>query len=163
MPLRDHLSEPAAKSPLPVGELSRYAWANAMVIQLNQELLPANFWAIPKVHIGSQVEVDVATLRLREEQPTTGNGTATAVWSPHQAALAVEIAFADQDTVEVQIRDHDYRRLVAAIELVSPGNKDRPGHRRDFAVKCAAYLQQQVALYHCRCNYRATGKTCTGN
>jgi hypothetical protein len=36
--------------------------------------------------------------------------------------------------------------LVAAIELVSPGNKDRADTRRAFAVKCAAYLQRGVGL-----------------
>ena len=36
--------------------------------------------------------------------------------------------------------------LVAVIELVSPGHKDRPEHRRAFAVKCAAYLQRAVGL-----------------
>ncbi|HEV3340590.1 MAG TPA: DUF4058 family protein [Pirellulales bacterium] len=37
-------------------------------------------------------------------------------------------------------------RLVAAIELVSPANKDRPSHRRMFAVKCASYLQSGVSV-----------------
>ena len=37
-------------------------------------------------------------------------------------------------------------RLVAAIELISPGNKDRAEERRAFAAKCAAYLQQGVSL-----------------
>lgn len=36
--------------------------------------------------------------------------------------------------------------LVAAIELVSPRNKDRPEARRAFAVKCASYLHQGVSL-----------------
>jgi len=36
--------------------------------------------------------------------------------------------------------------LVAAVELVSPGNKDRPDTRRAFAAKCAAYLQQGIGL-----------------
>jgi hypothetical protein len=36
--------------------------------------------------------------------------------------------------------------LVAAIELVSPGNKDRPDHRRAFAAKCASYLYQGISL-----------------
>jgi hypothetical protein len=36
--------------------------------------------------------------------------------------------------------------LVAAIELISPGNKDRPETRRAFAAKCASYLQQGVGL-----------------
>jgi hypothetical protein len=36
--------------------------------------------------------------------------------------------------------------LVAAIELVSPANKDRPAARRAFAIKCASYLLQGVGL-----------------
>jgi hypothetical protein len=36
--------------------------------------------------------------------------------------------------------------LAAAIELVSPGNKDRPETRRAFAAKCASYLHQGVSL-----------------
>src|SRR2546421_10011379 len=36
--------------------------------------------------------------------------------------------------------------LVAVIELVSPGNKDRPAERRAFTAKCASYLAQGVSL-----------------
>jgi hypothetical protein len=36
--------------------------------------------------------------------------------------------------------------LVGAIELVSPGNKDRPEARRAFAAKCAGYLQLGIGL-----------------
>ena len=35
---------------------------------------------------------------------------------------------------------------MAAIELVSPGNKDRDGHRQAFAIKCASYLCQGISL-----------------
>jgi hypothetical protein len=35
---------------------------------------------------------------------------------------------------------------VAAIELVSPRNKDRPEARQAFAIKCASYLHQGVSL-----------------
>jgi len=35
---------------------------------------------------------------------------------------------------------------VAAVELVSPGNKDRPDTRRAFAAKCASYLQMGIGL-----------------
>ena len=35
---------------------------------------------------------------------------------------------------------------MAAIELVSPGNKDRPEKRRLFAAKCATYLSRGVGL-----------------
>jgi len=36
--------------------------------------------------------------------------------------------------------------LVAAVELVSPGNKDRAEYRRAFVQKCATYLRQGVGL-----------------
>ena len=36
--------------------------------------------------------------------------------------------------------------LVAAIELVSPGNKDRPEARLAFAAKCVSYLTRGVGL-----------------
>jgi hypothetical protein len=38
------------------------------------------------------------------------------------------------------------RTLVAAIELVSPGNKDRGAKRRLFAAKCATYLSRGIGL-----------------
>jgi hypothetical protein len=38
------------------------------------------------------------------------------------------------------------RRLVAAIELISPANKDRPESRRVFVGKAAALLQRNVCV-----------------
>jgi hypothetical protein len=38
------------------------------------------------------------------------------------------------------------RRLVGAIELVSPGNKDRTEERQAFIAKCASYLHQGVSV-----------------
>jgi hypothetical protein len=38
------------------------------------------------------------------------------------------------------------RTLVAAIELISPGNKDRLDKRQAFAAKCASYLHQGIAV-----------------
>ncbi len=36
--------------------------------------------------------------------------------------------------------------MVAALELVSPANKDRESHRRAFTTKCAGYLAQGIAV-----------------
>jgi hypothetical protein len=53
----------------------------------------------------------------------------------------------DQDEYEVRVFDTKrHRRLVAAVELVSPANKDRPENRRAFVAKCATLLQQQVSI-----------------
>ena len=37
-------------------------------------------------------------------------------------------------------------RLVAAVEIVSPANEDRPEHRSAFVAKCAALLQERVSV-----------------
>ena len=35
---------------------------------------------------------------------------------------------------------------MAAVEIVSPGNKDRPEHRAAFIAKCAGLLQERVSV-----------------
>jgi hypothetical protein len=48
---------------------------------------------------------------------------------------------------EVCVHDNERgRRLVAAVEIVSPANKDRPEHRRAFVAKCVALLEQLVSV-----------------
>jgi len=143
MPLRDHFRPPLRDDRPWEGFHS--AWANAIVGWLNRNVLPEHYWAIAQVHVGARVEIDAATFRLREESAAPGNGVATAVWEPPQAKLAAAVDFGDTDTFEVQVRD-DTRRLVAAVELVSPANKDRATHRRDFAIKCASYLRQHISV-----------------
>lgn len=144
MPLLDHF-QPPLRDDRP-WEGFHSAWANAIVGWLNRNVLPERYWAIPQVHVGARVEIDAATFRLDEESAVPGNGIATAVWAPPQAKLAVAVDFGDADTFEVQIREGDRRRLVAAVELVSPANKDRASHRRDFAIKCASYLRQRISV-----------------
>ena len=53
----------------------------------------------------------------------------------------------DVATYEVRVYDsRSGRRLVAALEIVSPSNKDRPEHRRAFVANCAALLQERVCV-----------------
>lgn len=59
----------------------------------------------------------------------------------------VEIDVATIRGYEVQVMQQlGGPRLRAAVELVSPANKDRASHRRAFVVKCAAYLQRGVSV-----------------
>ncbi len=60
---------------------------------------------------------------------------------------SVETDLADMDDYSVRVYDtRSGRRLVAAVELVSPSNKDRPEHRRAFVAKCSALLQEHVCV-----------------
>ena len=60
--------------------------------------------------------------------------------------------------VEYAVRVFDAKRgrqLVAAIEIVSPANKDRAEHRNAFVGKCAALLQKGGRRQHRRSRDRA--------
>ena len=64
----------------------------------------------------------------------------------HRCAF-VETDLPDTDEYEVRVYDtRRGRRLVAAIEIVSPANKARPEHRRAFVAKCSALLQKRVSV-----------------
>jgi hypothetical protein len=115
--------------------------------------LPRRYVAHPRVHLGTLAEIDVSAYEKDGEggeaiPAATGNGgVATAVWSPPRPTLSVATDLPAQDEYEVRIYDVDRgQRLVAAVELVSPANKDRPEHRRAFLAKCAALLQSQVSI-----------------
>jgi hypothetical protein len=123
-----------------------------VIVQHLRHKLPVGFVAGPRVHSGSQVEIDVAAFEKDDHTSAGGingsnGGVATAVWAPESATLAIETDLPDYDEYEVRIYDAKRgRRLVAAIELVSPANKDRPEHRNAFVGKCAALLQKGIAV-----------------
>jgi hypothetical protein len=144
MPLLDHFRPPLSQRRHRESFLA--AWAEAVARNLNQSLLPERFVAEARVKLGGQAEIEVATFAEDGAAPPSGPG-AVAVWAPSQPAAAVPLAFQDPDIFEVQVLSEEGGpRLVAAIELVSPANKDRPANRRMFAVKCASCLQGGVSV-----------------
>ncbi len=151
MPLRDHFHEPLEAEM--DWESFHSAWANTMVRHLNEKLLPARYRSQPELHLGTHVEIDVATFERPTPgpAPSDGNGAgsnvATAVWAPAKATQSLVVTFPAEDVFEIRVVDRRRgMRLVAAVELVSPGNKDRPDSRHTFAVKCASYLAERVAV-----------------
>jgi hypothetical protein len=145
MPLLDHFHPPLSSNRHWQGFHS--AWANALTRQLNRGLLPPRYFAEPNVQIGTTVEIDVAAFEEAGSAQATSAGVATAVWAPPRPPLTAPLDVAVLDVVEVQIfQDEEGPRLVAAIELVSPANKDRPSHREAFAIKCVGYLHQRIGV-----------------
>jgi hypothetical protein len=52
-----------------------------------------------------------------------------------------------QDVYEVLVfNDQRRSHVVAAVEIVSPANKDRPVHRRAFVAKCVSSLRERVSV-----------------
>ena len=123
-----------------------------IVVDLGRKL-PPQYVAGPRVHLGAMAEIDVATYEWDEDEnpswsgASPDGGVAMAVWEPPRATLTIPADLPAQDEYEVRVYDAARgRRLVAAIEIVSPANKDRPDHRRAFVAKCAALLREQVSV-----------------
>jgi len=120
-----------------------------MALALNAKL-PARYIASPRIHLGAAFEIDVAALRHHRNdsagEPEAEGGVVTAVWAPPQPTLTLKTSLPEQDEYEVLVHESSTRRLVAAVEIVSPSNKDRPENRHAFAAKCATLLRQGVAV-----------------
>jgi hypothetical protein len=125
-----------------------------MVRHLNGSLLPPNFRAFPQIHLGPLVEADGATLErlvvrdasIPDDAGLANRGTAAA-WSPPEAVQTLDVEVPGQDVFELRVCElRPSLRLAAVVELVSPGNKDRPEERQSMAAKCASYLQEQVGV-----------------
>jgi hypothetical protein len=144
MPLLDHF-HPPLHGPRH-WEGFHHSWCTFIAQQLNQGILPPDYYAEAEISLGPELEIDVATL---EHSGAGGNGKtrATAVWSPPRPKLAAKVDFARLDSYEIRVyQDLGGAELRGAIELISPANKDRAGSRRTFAAKCAGYLKHGIGV-----------------
>jgi hypothetical protein len=151
MPLRDHFRPPL--------EL-KHSWDEVhggwpmTIVQRLFPVLPEGYVAAPGVHLGAAFEIDVSA--YDEDAPaelpgapdeSDEGGVAVATRTTPAPTLTVETDLPERDEYEVRIYDEQHgRTLVAAIEIVSPSNKDRPDSRKAFAAKCAALLQKGVCV-----------------
>ena len=87
MPLLDHFHPPLHGPRRWEG--FHHAWATFIAQQLNQETLPAGYFAESEISVGPELEVDVAA--LESKTPAGGAGhSATAVWSPPRPRIACQ-------------------------------------------------------------------------
>jgi hypothetical protein len=147
MPLLDHFHPPLSQRRH--WESFHSAWATKIADVLNEKWMPEGYIAEENTHAGASTEIDVATFEEpRVDSGSRGGATATLparVWSPPAPDLSLPTVFPKDFEVEVYNMEGGYR-LVAAIELVSPGNKDRPETRQAFVAKCTSLLQRGVWL-----------------
>lgn len=143
MPLLDHFRPPLSQERH--WESFHTTWAGSIADALNQQL-PEGYFAEEQLYPSARVEIDVATFEQAGSAPSGGVALAERkTWSP--AAPTWTIPGVLIEGVELLVfQNEGGPRLVGAIELVSPANKDRPETRRAFAVKCASYLHQGVGL-----------------
>jgi hypothetical protein len=151
MPLRDHFRPPVSK---------RSSWEGfhglwpGIIVQELEPRLPDGLVAEPRVHLGNYYEIDGSTFEQDEASVATfgtaqksSTGVATATQAPPAPTLTFDVDFPEQYAYEVLVFDLEReRRLVAAVEIVSPANKDRPESRQLFVAKCFNLLRQDVCV-----------------
>jgi hypothetical protein len=95
------------------------------------ERLPAELLAEEHTHAAPNLEIDIVSYEEGGGQPGVPS-TMPAVFP---------------DSFEIRVfSTSGGLTLVGAIELISPGNKDRQEERQAFAAKCASYLSRGVSL-----------------
>jgi hypothetical protein len=145
MPLLDHFHAPLF--PVHHWESFHSNWATRIADALS-ERLPKEYIAEEHTHAGPNLEIDVATLE-RDAGVGKTNGAATAVasvvYTPPAPAMTLPSVIPDSFEVRV-FSTAEGLTLVAAIELVSPSNKDRATERLAFASKVASYLYCGVSV-----------------
>jgi hypothetical protein len=144
MPLLDHF-HPPLHGPRH-WEGFHHFWA-AMIAQQLNEVLPADYFAESEISLGPELEIDVAAMEEPTASAVATRERVTKVWIPPRPRFSVKADYSRLDTIEVRVsQDLGGAELRAAIELVSPGNKDRPGSRQTFAAKCAGYLKHGISV-----------------
>jgi hypothetical protein len=147
MPLMDHFHPPLY--PHHHSESFHSNWATRIADGI-AAVLPPEFQVEEHTHAGVGFEIDVAAFQDRSVQANGSNGAMLAtVAAPAYAPPAPDhtMPAVFPDTFEVRVFSTAAGlTLVGVVELISPGNKDRPAERLAFATKCASYLAQGVSL-----------------
>jgi hypothetical protein len=119
-----------------------YLWIAAISNRLNAGMMPPEFFAMAEQKT-SGVEPDVVTLSVGDVDPSSLNG-GVALAPPKASVVerANNIHYA-RKTDRIAIH-HDTGKIVAVVELVSPGNKDTRHALRSFSRKTAAFIRNGV-------------------
>ena len=127
-------------------------WIGAIRNALNEGLLPSGYYALAEQHAGRYI-TDVLTLHAEPEEPeplpplppVTG-GIAVAEAPPRVRRKHVVDTEPAALRRSLAIRHVSGHRLIALLEIVSPGNKDRREHVEELVTKAASALHRGVHL-----------------
>jgi len=131
------------------------AWVAEIQRSLNAGVLPDGYYALAE-QVASNFVPDVLTLREPADSKghessdfdQSGGGTAIAT-APPKTAMTATIAEAPALTApqrRITIRHTTGDRIIALLEIVSPGNKDKRGAVEQFIDKAAIALGEGLHL-----------------
>ncbi len=129
-----------------------HRWISALSDALNGGKLPAEYYALPE-QVAARFGPDVLTLQgpACEERPSADGGglaTATLLQSRPQARFTAEtdVEFYRRKKSSIVVRHVSGDRIVAMLEIVSPGNKSTRHAFRAFVDKACELLEHRIHL-----------------
>jgi hypothetical protein len=128
-------------------------WITELARSLNRGLLPADYYALPE-QFAAGFGPDVQTLQGEQDgqsnqaaDPGPGVSGGGLLIAPKLPPVAeTDMAFYRRKQKDLVVRHVSGDRIVAMIEIVSPGNKAARHPLRAFVQKAAALLDQGVHL-----------------
>jgi Protein of unknown function (DUF4058) len=124
------------------------SWTVALRNALNTGILPSGYFALVEQHIQGPIP-DVLTLELSpplDETDDNRGGLAVTTAPPRMRLIRrsdAEIYAGKANRITVR---HRHGKVVAVVEIVSPGNKGSRAEFRSFVEKSADLIQQGVHL-----------------
>jgi hypothetical protein len=129
-------------------------WITEIARALNRGLLPASYYALPEQHAAG-FGPDVLTLQGEEgadgavealAPSETSSGGVLLAPPKLQPTAETDMAFYRRKQKTVTVRHVSGDRVVAMVEIMSPGNKSARTPLRAFVAKAAQLLDQQIHL-----------------
>ena len=128
-------------------------WITDLARALNAGILPEDYYALPEQHAAG-FGADVLTLQgSRDDEndlaapPSSDGGGRLLVAAPQLAPTAeTDMEFYRRKQTPLVVRHVSGDRVVAMIEIVSPGNKSTRNALRAFVEKAAELLDQRIHL-----------------
>jgi hypothetical protein len=124
-----------------------HEWISEIKRALNRGLLPADFYALAEQQAAG-FGPEVLTLQDTADGPATGSGAPTLTRprpkTTHYAQTAAEFHRRKKSSIAVRHVSGD--RIVAMIEIVSPGNKNNANAFHAFVQKACELLEHRIHL-----------------
>ncbi len=124
-----------------------HGWIHEIARCLNRGLLPADYYALPE-QIAVGVGPDVLALQEIGPDDEGGNATATALSVRPKTRFTAEsdAEFYRKKKKAVAVRHVSGDRIVAFVEIVSPGNKSSRRPFQSFIDKACTLLERRIHL-----------------
>jgi hypothetical protein len=131
-----------------------HSWIEEISRSLNKGLLPDDYYAMAEQH-ASAYEPDVLTLQGGSDAEDENDGASEPASSEGGLLLAppkmratdeAAVEFYPRKAKSVTVRHVSGDRIVAVVEIVSPGNKSGRNRFRTFVEKSARLLERQIHL-----------------